>query len=164
MKQTLNFRTGFFRVWLLASAGWLAFGIWHWAPDIQYTYRYYVNHDQFAAEHREIDREITLSYEVQRDELARQHSAAVARYKKELESAYGQAVGKAGIPLKPPEPDPRIAELNEHISRRTSMNESLSSPDPTWVAGLLVPPILTLAAAFSLGLTARWVWRGFSSK
>jgi hypothetical protein len=162
--KTINFRTGLFRLWLLATLGWLSFGIWHWAPEIRYTYRYYINHDQLAAEHREIDREITLSYEVQRDELARHHSAAVARHKKELESEYGQAVGKAGMPLKPPEPDPRLAELDEHISKRTLISEPLSSPDPIWVIGLLAPPILALVAAFSLALTARWVWRGFSSK
>ena len=164
MKKSLSYRTGLYRLWLLASVGWFAFGTWYWSSEIDYGFRYYFRHSQLAVEQRDIDRQITQSYEAQREELLQWHSAAMARFQKETESEYGQALRKAGLPLTPPEPNPRIAELSKHIMTRASTSEQPSRPNLFWVAGLLSPPLLLLIAAFAMVRVGHWVWRGFAGK
>ena len=162
MKYPRSYRTGFFRLWLLASAVWLAFGAWYWSSEIDYAVRYNFRYSETAAEHRDINRQITQFYEAQRDGLSRQHSAAMTRFLEDEKSEYGQALRKADILLPPPEPDPKIAELSKHIEVRASMDEQPSQPSLIWVAGLFAPPLLFFMLPPALFRVARWVWRGFA--
>ena len=160
MKSSIHIRAGVFRIWLVLSVVWVLFAVWHWESDIGYAYRFFFHRVELTEGLREAGQQIKQARRDERDELSQRHEAAIARFRQEEASEYGQNLKRAGLPLTPPTPDLRIATLTKLLVERLQ-DEGPSHPELLWIVAVTAPPFAVALAFVLLFQVVKWIWRGF---
>jgi hypothetical protein len=164
MINDLDFRTGFFRIWLVAAVIWIGCALWIWNQDVEYAFRYCFQHEQLVEDVRKFDHTIDDYYRHRREVLLKRQVEAIGRFRADQLSEGNQALKRAGVNLPEPKPEPELAEVNSYLEKHTADQVSPSPPSWLWVAGVLVPPIVLYAISIAVFALVRWIWQGFASR
>ena len=153
-----KYKTGFFRLWLLLSVGWVGYIFYERNDEINYSFNYLMHHKSLVDEKR-------VSAVRQLEELEINEHQRV-KEKNELDSR----LQKLGIPVTKPKTNDMYSDEFMFKISKSRLESEIATPEPDkpdyrWILQMIVVPVvlpLALAAVIlSIWKLGLWILAGF---